>query len=172
VAFFNAPPKEMQLRYEGINLAEGNAPVIAEFYKISTAPLQELALITSGNELAGMAYEAECLADRHARPTAPSDASAATWPSTHPVSHGQSCSKSCCASSNREPSDMEVLHPERVLVLGGEASWCANTAMSNGRALWPSPWWQPLPRYWLANRSPAMKSHWMPLQGTRTVLFR
>ena len=63
VAFFNAPPKEMQLRYEGINLAEGNAPVIAEFYKTSTAPLQELALITSGNELAGMAYEAECLAD-------------------------------------------------------------------------------------------------------------
>lgn len=41
----------------------GNAPVIAEFYKISTAPLQELALITSGNELAGMAYEAECLSD-------------------------------------------------------------------------------------------------------------
>ena len=63
VAFFNAAPKEMELRYEGINLAEGNAPVIAEFYKISTAPLQELALITSGNELAGMAYEAECLSD-------------------------------------------------------------------------------------------------------------
>ena len=68
VAFFNAAPKEMQLRYEGVNLAEGNAPVIAEFYKTSTAPLQELALITSGNELAGMAYEAECLADS-TRPT-------------------------------------------------------------------------------------------------------
>ena len=63
VAFFNAPPKQMQLRYEGINLAEGNAPVIAEFYKVSTAPLQELALITSGTELAGMNYQAECLAD-------------------------------------------------------------------------------------------------------------
>lgn len=63
VAFFNAAPKLMQMRYEGVNLAEGNAPVIAEFYKISTAPLQELALITSGNDLAGMAYEAECLAD-------------------------------------------------------------------------------------------------------------
>lgn len=63
VAFFNASPKEMQLRYEGINLAEGNAPVIAEFYKVSTAPLQELALITSGTEMAGMNYQAECLAD-------------------------------------------------------------------------------------------------------------
>lgn len=63
VAFFNAAPKEMQLRYEGINLAEGNAPVIAEFYKVSTAPLQELALITSGTDLAGMNYQAECLAD-------------------------------------------------------------------------------------------------------------
>ena len=63
VAFFNAPPKLTQLRYEGINLAEGNAPVIVEFYKVSTAPLQELALITSGNELAGMSYEAECLSD-------------------------------------------------------------------------------------------------------------
>ena len=63
VAFFNSAPKLMQMRYEGVNLAEDNAPVIAEFYKISTAPLQELALITSGNDLAGMAYEAECLAD-------------------------------------------------------------------------------------------------------------
>lgn len=63
VAFFNASPKEVQLRYEGINLAEGNAPVIAEFYKVSAAPLQELALITSGAELAGMNFQAECLAD-------------------------------------------------------------------------------------------------------------
>ena len=63
VAFFNSPPKELQLRYEGINLAEGNAPVIVEFYKVSAAPLQELALITSGNELASMSFDAECLSD-------------------------------------------------------------------------------------------------------------
>ncbi|MEQ6471077.1 hypothetical protein [Comamonas sp. wu1-DMT] len=63
VAFFNAAPKLIQLRYEGINLAENNEPVIVEFYKVSTAPLQELALITSGNELAGMSIDAECLAD-------------------------------------------------------------------------------------------------------------
>lgn len=63
VAFFTAPPQELELRYEGINLAEGNAPVIAEFYKVSTQPLQELALITSGNDLAGIAFEAEALLD-------------------------------------------------------------------------------------------------------------
>lgn len=63
VAFFNAPPQELALRYEGINLAEGGAPVIVEFYKVSAAPLQELALITSGNELAGMKFEAEALLD-------------------------------------------------------------------------------------------------------------
>lgn len=63
VAFFNAAPKLIQLRYEGINLAENNEPVIVEFYKVSTAPLQELALITSGNDLAGMNFDAECLAD-------------------------------------------------------------------------------------------------------------
>lgn len=63
VAFFNAAPQIIQLRYEGVNLAENNAPVIVEFYKVSAAPLQELALITDGNNLAGMGYEAECLAD-------------------------------------------------------------------------------------------------------------
>lgn len=63
VAFFNALPENIALRYEGINLAENNAPVIAEFYKVSTQPLQELALITSGNELAGVGFEAEALLD-------------------------------------------------------------------------------------------------------------
>jgi hypothetical protein len=63
VAFFAAAPRELELRYEGVNLAEGNAPVIAEFYKVSTQPLQELALITSGNALAGIPFNAEALLD-------------------------------------------------------------------------------------------------------------
>ena len=63
VAFFNSAPQIIQLRYEGINLAEGNAPVIAEFYKVSTTPLQEWALITNGNDLAGSSIDAKCLAD-------------------------------------------------------------------------------------------------------------
>lgn len=63
VAFFTAAATELELRYEGINLAEGGAPVIVEFYKVSTQPLQELSLITSGNELAGISFEAEALLD-------------------------------------------------------------------------------------------------------------
>ncbi|WP_218241519.1 hypothetical protein [Comamonas fluminis] len=63
VAFFNAAPKLIQLRYEGINLTEDNAPVIAEWYKVSTTPLQELPFIASGNDLAGISIDAKCLAD-------------------------------------------------------------------------------------------------------------
>lgn len=38
--------KEMSLRFEGLNTAEDNAPVIVEIFKINTDPLQELALIS------------------------------------------------------------------------------------------------------------------------------
>lgn len=44
----------MALRYEGINLAENGAPVIAELYKCAPSLLNELALITDGNDVAGM----------------------------------------------------------------------------------------------------------------------
>lgn len=63
VTFFTAPPQNIELRYEGYNLAENNLPVIVEFYKVATGVLQELALITSGNEVAGMTFEAEALLD-------------------------------------------------------------------------------------------------------------
>jgi hypothetical protein len=81
--------------------------------------------------------------------------------------------KAAAPAATREPSDMEVLHPERVLVLGGESVM----VREYGNVEWPAlPVAEPLvaaiTAYWLANRSPAMKSHWMPLQGTRTVLFR
>lgn len=63
VALFADTPKQLQLRYEGINLANGGAPVIVEFYKVSTELLQELALITSGNSVAGIAFNAAILMD-------------------------------------------------------------------------------------------------------------
>lgn len=63
VSFFTAVPHYLELRYEGYNLAENNVPVIVEFYKVSTGVLQELALITNGNEVAGMDFEAEALLD-------------------------------------------------------------------------------------------------------------
>lgn len=63
VALFANTPPNLQLRYEGINLADGGSPVIVEFYKVSTQLLQELALITSGNAVAAMPFNAEILMD-------------------------------------------------------------------------------------------------------------
>lgn len=63
VAFFADSPQELELRYEGVNLAQGHAPVIVEFYKVSTQPLKSLSLITGGSELAGIEFEAEALLD-------------------------------------------------------------------------------------------------------------
>lgn len=40
--------KEMTLRFEGLNTAEDNSPVIVEVFKINTDPLKELALISDG----------------------------------------------------------------------------------------------------------------------------
>lgn len=44
--------KQYALRYEGINLAENNQPIILELYKLSPGLLQTLSMITSGNQLA------------------------------------------------------------------------------------------------------------------------
>ena len=63
VALFADTPKQLQLRYEGTNLADDGAPVIVEFYKVSTELLQELALITSGNAVAGIPFNAAVLMD-------------------------------------------------------------------------------------------------------------
>lgn len=63
VAFLNATPPYIQLRYEGINLAEGGAPIIVELYKCETAMLQELALIQNANTLAGISKSMGVLLD-------------------------------------------------------------------------------------------------------------
>lgn len=63
VAFLNAVPPFIQLRYEGINLAEAGKPIIVELYKLETAVLQELALIQSGNTVAGIPKTAGVLID-------------------------------------------------------------------------------------------------------------
>ncbi|MDI3489559.1 MAG: hypothetical protein PWP11_836 [Thauera sp.] len=57
VNFLTQPQPIVEFRYEGINLAEGNAPVVVEFYKLATNPLQDLALITGGGALAGVSIE-------------------------------------------------------------------------------------------------------------------
>lgn len=63
VSIFSAPQPTVALRYEGVNLAEGGAPVLVELYKIATDPLKELALISSGTEVAGMQITGGVLLD-------------------------------------------------------------------------------------------------------------
>jgi hypothetical protein len=67
VPFFNRAQPILQVRYEGVNLAENEAPVIVEFFKVSSDPMQSWALIQNGNELAGNAFTLNPLADT-ARP--------------------------------------------------------------------------------------------------------
>jgi len=63
LALLNAPEKVFALRYEGINLAEGGAPEIVEFYRMSAGLLKQLELITSGNSIAGKQVTGAVLID-------------------------------------------------------------------------------------------------------------
>lgn len=64
VSFLSANTRpNVALRYEGINLAEGGAPVIMELYKMSPSLLQELSMITDGNQVAGMPIALNALLD-------------------------------------------------------------------------------------------------------------
>lgn len=63
VAFLAAARKLYALRYEGINLAENNQPVIMELYKVSPGLLQTLSMITNGNQLASAPVTFSSLAD-------------------------------------------------------------------------------------------------------------
>jgi hypothetical protein len=60
---FTAVQPDISVLYEGINLAQSNAGVIAEYYKVAPAPLTELMHITTGNDTAGMAIMAQALLD-------------------------------------------------------------------------------------------------------------
>ncbi|VFR54785.1 Phage protein [plant metagenome] len=68
VAFLNAVPPTLALRYEGINLAEGGAPVVVEWYRVSSSLLQQWALITSGTDVAGTEFSLEALLDSSKSP--------------------------------------------------------------------------------------------------------
>lgn len=60
---FTGGQPDIAVLYEGINLAENNAPVIVEFYKVAPSVLQELMLITTGTDTAGMQISAGVLID-------------------------------------------------------------------------------------------------------------
>jgi hypothetical protein len=51
------------LKYEGLNLAEGNAPVIVDIFKLAPDIVQQLDLITSGNDVAPLSVTGAGLLD-------------------------------------------------------------------------------------------------------------
>lgn len=63
VNIFTQPQPIIEFRYEGVNLAEGNAPQIVELYRLATDPLQQLALINNDTSLAGAPVSAGVLID-------------------------------------------------------------------------------------------------------------
>lgn len=63
VALLTAAQPIVQFRYEGVNLAEGNAPVVLEIYRMATDPLQELALINNDTSLSGVPISLAALID-------------------------------------------------------------------------------------------------------------
>lgn len=63
VGMFTTGQPDLALKYEGYNLAEGNSPVVVNLHKVAPDPLQELALITDGNDVAGMQVSGGLLLD-------------------------------------------------------------------------------------------------------------
>lgn len=54
-------PSDLFMRFEGLNTAEGNKPVVVEVFRVQSDPLQELALIQ--DEIAQFVLEGNALAD-------------------------------------------------------------------------------------------------------------
>jgi hypothetical protein len=63
VGMFTTAQKYYALRYEGLDLANSNAPVLVDYFKVSPGVLQELQHITSGTDVAGMAITGDVLLD-------------------------------------------------------------------------------------------------------------
>lgn len=63
VAMLTSNPKDLFLRYEGVNLAEQNEWIMLELYKINFNPTDALALINNDNSLAALTAKAKVLAD-------------------------------------------------------------------------------------------------------------
>jgi len=60
---FTDTPKEVYLRFEGINLAEDDANFLVEFYRVKFDPIQALDLINNASNLAGLQTTASALFD-------------------------------------------------------------------------------------------------------------
>lgn len=71
VGFFVTGQKNYAMRYEGVNLAAGNAPTRVDYYKLAPSVVQELQHITSGNDVAGMQITGDVLQDQTKSATGP-----------------------------------------------------------------------------------------------------
>lgn len=71
VNFLTQPQPIVLFRYEGINLAEGNAPVILEIYRMATEPLQQLVLINNDTKLSAAPVNLSALIDTSKSATGP-----------------------------------------------------------------------------------------------------
>lgn len=63
VGMLTTGQQKYALKYEGLNIAEGNAPVIVDIYNLAQGIVTELLLITTGNDVAGMAVTGAALLD-------------------------------------------------------------------------------------------------------------
>lgn len=63
VGIFKASQKNYALKYEGLDLANSDAPVMVDFYKVAPSVLQQLDLITTGNDTASMQVTSDVLQD-------------------------------------------------------------------------------------------------------------
>ncbi|WP_447888575.1 phage tail tube protein [Serratia fonticola] len=60
---FTSTPVELSLRYQGVNIAQDNAPTLVELYRLVLEPLATLELINTSNSMPGMEMAAQLLAD-------------------------------------------------------------------------------------------------------------
>lgn len=62
VGMFRAPQPEVWVRFDGVNTAAGNAPVIVDIYRVSLQPTQDLSMIS--DELQQFVLAGRVLADQ------------------------------------------------------------------------------------------------------------
>jgi hypothetical protein len=63
IPLFTSQPVELSLRYHGLNIAEGNTPVLVELYRVVIEPLATFEFINTDDGLAGIETTAQILAD-------------------------------------------------------------------------------------------------------------
>lgn len=63
VGMFTQGQQLYALKYQGLNLAEGNAPILVDIFKLAPDILQQLDLVTTGTDTAGMQVTGGALID-------------------------------------------------------------------------------------------------------------